>query len=275
MSGKDLVARTRRTTREGLTLLSAMREPRYRRLSRSYVLPGHAERVYCYHVRKTAGTSLHLSFLALGGEDPIEVQRRIERAALHRTTSGRYAFVAHQRSLLDQGHYFYGWSHLPAHRLSLPPRTFTVTILRDPVDRVLSYYSYLRQGDAPDMAFPVGELERALTARGFGAFLDVLPRPHLLAQLFMFSRTFDVSAATERILACSSVLFTEEYDAGLSSLGRRLSLALEARRDRASVPDTAVPAAEYERLRDLLDPEYRMLADVRQALGQLGRSDAR
>jgi hypothetical protein len=255
--------------RDQLTLWSATREPEYRRLSRSYALPGGVERIYCYHVRKTGGTSLHLSFLGLGGEDPLEVQRRIERSSLHRTTSGHYAFVAHQRNLLAQGHYFYGWSHLPAHRLTLPPRTFTMTILRDPLERVVSYYNYLRQGDAPGMAYPVGELERSLTSRGFGAFLDVVPKANLLSQLSMFSPTFDVPAATERIVGCSWVMFTDEYESGLSALAQKLSLALAPRRDRATKVVKDLPVPEGDRLREMLDPEYQMLAEVRTRLRQL------
>lgn len=269
MKPTGVVVRTRRMARDRITLWSALREPAYRRLTGSYPLPEGVERVYCFHVRKTGGTSLNLSFLALGGEDPLEVQRRIENSSLHRTTSGQYAFVAHQRALLNQGRYFYGWSHLPAHRISLPPRTFTVTILRDPVERVVSYYSYLREGDAPGMAFPVGGLERALTTRGFDAFLDVLPKTHLLAQLFMFSRTMDPAAAVERALGCSKVMFTDAYESGLSSLGETLSLSLDSRRDRATKVVTTLSAPERDRLRQLLDPEYQMLDQLRTRLGEL------
>lgn len=269
MNGRRVVARTRRMARDRLTLWAARREPGFRSLPDASLLPDGIERVYCYHVRKTAGTSLNLSFLGLGGEDPLDVQRRIERSSLHRTTSGPYAFVAHQRALLDQGRYFYGWSHLPAHRLALPQRTFTVTILRDPVERVVSYYNYLRQGDEPDMAFPVGGLERSLADKGFGSFLDDVPNSSLLAQLFMFSRTYDVAAAVERILGCSWIMFTDEYDAGLAALARRLALPLAPRRDRSSTVATDVPGPEHDRLREMLDPEYELLGQVRTRLGEL------
>ena len=246
----------------GITLWSARKEPEYRRLARTYRFPEGARRVYCHHIRKTAGTSLHFSFLGLGGEDPALVQRRISTATLHRTISGRYAFVAHQGRLLAQGDYFYGWSHLPAHRITLPRRTFTITILRDPVDRVVSLYSYLREGDEPGMAFAAPPAERRLAEKGFATFLDELPKKELLRQLFMFSRGFSVAEATDRIARCSCVLLTEHYESGLAALADRLSLPLSLRRARATRTRVSLLPTELEQLRVALEPEYELLRQL-------------
>jgi len=239
--------------------LASRREPEYRRLSRRYRLPEGMRRVYCYHVRKTAGTSLHYGFLGLGGEDPLEVQRRIAGAALHRTVSGGYAFAAHEQRLLEQGHYFYGWSHLPAHHVRLPRRTFTVTILRDPVRRVLSLYSYLLEGDEPGMPFPAPESGRAAARRGFSAFLDELPPKELLRQLFMFSPRFDVAEAADALGRCSAVLFTEDFESGFASLARRLDLPLVSHRARVTRRRVEPSDSELERLRHMVEPEYALL----------------
>jgi hypothetical protein len=247
---------------DGMTTLAARKEPAYRRLARTYRLPESARRVYCHHIRKTAGTSLHFSFLGLGDEDPALVQRRIDASALHRTISGQYAFVAHQRRLLEQGRYFYGWSHLPAHRISLPRRTFTVTILRDPVDRVVSLFSYLLEGDEPGMAFAAPRAERALAEKGFSTFLAELPRKELLRQLFMFSRSFSVAEATDGIARCSCVLFTEHYESGLTALAQRLCLPLSLRRARATRTRVSLPDTELEHLRELLEPEYELIRQL-------------
>jgi hypothetical protein len=68
--------------------------------------------IYFIHVRKTAGSSFFRAFDGVGGIDH---------------------------------------SHAPAWSLDLPADTFTVTILRDPVRRVLSYYRYLHWARAnPD-----------------------------------------------------------------------------------------------------------------------------
>jgi hypothetical protein len=243
----------------------AWKEPDYRRLSRTYRLPGDAERVYCHHIRKTAGTSLHFAFLGLGDEDPTVVHQRIAASDLHRTISGGYAFAAHLRQVLQGGDYLYGWSHLPAHRISLPRRTYTVTILRDPCDRVISHYNYIREGDQPGMAFAVTKEERALASDGFPAFLERLPRKDLLRQIFTFSSGFAVAEAVEAIAGCSAVLFTETYESDLAALAASLDLPLKPRRDRATRDRNSISSAEREQLREVLEPEYDLLRQLRVA----------
>jgi hypothetical protein len=250
------VLRGRRSIRDGWEM---RRDPTYRRLAADYRLPDGSTRVYCYHVRKTAGTSLYLSFMALGGEDPMEVWRRINGARLPRTISGPYSYASNSRRLLAEGAYFFGRSHRPAAHQPLPPRTFTVTVLRDPIDRVRSYYDYLVTGDLATTPGRVANRERRIAADGFDAFLDRVPQADLLNQLAMFSTRFDVSEATDRIAACSSVFFTETFASGLAVLGRQLELPLEVHRSRVGQQRTTLTDGQRERLRTRLEPEYELL----------------
>jgi hypothetical protein len=100
------------------------------------------ERIYHHHVRKTAGTSLDSSFWALGGPELELLSKQEVHAATEQGEGGR-RFVRHDPQLIARGDYFYASSHEPAHRLEIPPNTFTITILRDPAARVISYYRYL------------------------------------------------------------------------------------------------------------------------------------
>jgi hypothetical protein len=100
------------------------------------------ERIYHHHVRKTAGTSLDSSFWALGGPE-LELLSKQEVHAATEPGEGGRRFVRHDPQLIARGDYFYASSHEPAHRLEIPPNTFTITILRDPAARVISYYRYL------------------------------------------------------------------------------------------------------------------------------------
>jgi hypothetical protein len=235
----------------------------YRSLAQGYHLPDGSRRVYCYHVRKTAGTSLHLSFMALGGEDPYEVLRRVASDRLHRTVSGPYAYAAFHPKVLAEGAYFYGRSHRGYEDQPLPPGTFTVTVLRDPVRRVHSYFDYLVEGDRPGTPGAVRKRERRLAADGFDAFLARVPPADLLAQLAMFSARYDVAEAHDRIAGCSSVLLTEHFDQGLGSLATRLDLPLTVRQDRVTGRRSQLSDAQLERVRSMVAPEYELLEGLR------------
>src|SRR4051794_8460283 len=97
-------------------------------------------RVYHFHVRKSAGTSLNAAFWALGGVDA-DV---LTRSRAKRVEGNGHVFVRGDSALIEGGEYLYGSSHTPAYLLDLPAETYTITILRDPVARFLSYYRYLR-----------------------------------------------------------------------------------------------------------------------------------
>jgi hypothetical protein len=235
----------------------------YRSLAKGYRLPDGSRRIYCYHVRKTAGTSLHLSFMALGGEDPVEVLRRVASDRLHRTVSGPYAYAAYHRSVLAEGAYFYGRSHRSYEDQPLPPGTFTVTVLRDPVRRVHSYYDYLVEGDRPGTPGAVRKRERRLAADGFDAFLARVPPADLMAQLAMFSARYDVAEAHDRIAGCSSVLMTEDFANGLRDLAATLDLPLTLRQDRVTGQRSQLSDAQLDRVRSMVAPEYELLEQLR------------
>ena len=272
-AGSPGVRAVQRTVRGARDVASIHLDPTYRRLAAAYRFPDGSRRVYCHHIRKTAGTSLFLSFLALGGEDPMVVWRRLNTARLPRTTSGPYAYASVHRRLLAQGAYLFGRAHRPAEEQPLPPGTFTVTVLRDPVTRVHSYYDYLVAGDTPDAPGRVAEGERRLAADGFDAFLDRVPDRHLLCQLATFSTSLDVPEAVDRITACSSVFFTETYATGLAELGARLGLPLALHRARVTGSRSVLTGTQMDRLRSMLAPEYDLL-DRLAAVGIAGPAGA-
>jgi hypothetical protein len=251
VAGRDL---------RGVRDVAAIRfDPTYHRLAAHYRLPDGSRRVYLHHIRKSAGTSLFLSFLALGGEDPLDVWRRINSARLPRTVSGPYAYASVHRRLLAEGAYLFGRAHRPVDEQPLPPDTFTVTVLRDPVARVHSYFDYLVAGDEPDAPGQVSWRERRLADDGFDAFLDQVPERHLLCQLHTFSTALDVSEAVDRIAGCSAVFFTEDYAAGLADLSRRLDLPLDVYRARVTGTRSVLTTSQVDRLRAMLGPEYELL----------------
>jgi hypothetical protein len=231
-------------------------------------LPGPYKRIWFFHVRKTAGTSLYRSFLALGGEDPRQVEDRYDRTELARSGDYVYLFVGNTPWITRRAKYFFAYSHKPSWTLNLPSDTFTLTILRDPAQRVISLYRYLsnKEGDKGHR-FSARPQERALTSDGFDAFLDRIPRETLLVQLQMFSRNLDPEEAARKIRNCSMYFFTESYEEGLKALSDRLELPLEPRAERVSPPHADEDLYNTPRLRELLEPEYRLLQLLRENPG--------
>jgi hypothetical protein len=237
-------------------------QPVRRRTTTTIPLPGELRRIYYYHVRKTGGTSFAHAFLTLAGEDPDTIEWRMRRPPFS-TTSGRYRFAYQDPPLLRNGHYFFGYGHKPAETVRLPDRTFTVTILRDPVGRVVSLYRYLADPHADDgQAFHSLGYEREWAKHGFGHFLDQAAPGQLLNQLYMFSLSGNVTEAAERVLACDRILHTESLDEGIGELAAFLRLPLTVKRVRASRFEFDPNDSEWARLRELLDPEYQLLSLV-------------
>jgi hypothetical protein len=234
--------------------------PRYPEIPEPY------ERIYCYHIRKTAGTSLHRSFLSLAPEAPEAVEARIAQSYWRRATSGGKTYVGGNRHVINGGRYFYGWSHYPSHQLTLPAGTYTITVLRDPVDRVLSYFSYLAEGDRPGMALRVDDRERRLADGGFASFLERVPKADLLCQLYMFASDFDVDRAVDAAARCTLLLRSESFDEGIRILSRDLHLPLPLRHDRGTRARFVPSEAEREQLMSRLEPEYHMLDQLRPRL---------
>lgn len=257
---RALVVAARHTVRA--LAYACARLPAYRFPPPSIPLPGGLRRIYCYHSRKTGGTTLAHAFLALGGEDPGRVEWRMRRPPFT-TASGPYRFVYQDPPLLRRGHYFFGYGHETAELVRLPDRTFTITILRDPAQRVVSLYRYLADPRADrGYAFHALPHEREWARHGFGYFLERVSRRQLLNQLYMFSASGSVAEAAERIARCDRVLFTEQLDSGLGEMAAFLELPLRARRARQSGLEYEPSPSEASRLRELVEPEYQLLALV-------------
>lgn len=243
--------------------LNPIQDKQVRDLTRISHLSADYDRVYHAHVRKTGGTSLNYAFFGIDGANPEAVYQNIIKNLIHRTIVNDKVFVGWNKEFINQGHYFFAYSHLPIYELQLPPRTFTVTCLRDPVQRVLSHYNMLIEFEALNVDHPLRRTECKWLGRGFSDFLERIPRQHLLNQLYMFSPRFDVGEAMERVGLCSLHFFTEAFSEGIEKVNKTLNLELtplvirKTNRKYINISEN-----DIFKLREILEPEYRLIESL-------------
>ena len=264
----------------GWTPLNIVQSMRHRRLfSRQESMAGSYKRVYHYHVRKTGGTSLNHSFLALADAAPTDLYKAIATSFDHSVTSKGRVYVGWNKRLIERGHYFYAYSHIPAHQLRLPSDTFTVTVLRHPIDRILSHYAMLLDGIDTKGKRPWDWEYQTATPKWFREesqwlgsnlrdFLAAVPREHLLRQLYMFSAEFDVDEAFRRIIGCSHCAFLDDLSADLNHLSKRLGLELPLRHDRRSRSRSMITPSDLALLEAEMEPELRLYVKLREHYGR-------
>ena len=241
----------------------AIDTPKLSRLVSSYDISG-ARRIYLVHVRKTAGTSLNHMFFALSGADPQQLYDELIHRPHHAVAQNGFVYVGWNPRLLERGLYFYGFSHIPFHKIRLPEKTFTVTCLRDPVERVISHYRMLVELKEAGSRHAALRTEGTWLGDSFADFLQRIPREHLLNQLSMFSPTLSVREAAENIESLSHYFFSDEFDQGVRDLNRKTELHLTPIHIRKTTASTHISQDDRDRLRDLMQPEYELLSRLGQ-----------
>jgi hypothetical protein len=239
-----------------------LEERRCRRLSGNYALPGGDRRIYLYHIRKTGGTSLIHMFLASAGIDGAAAYDRLRNRPSRRLIVGGKVFTGWDPARIERGHFFFAFSHLPHHQIRLPPKTFTLTCLRDPVARVLSHYKMLLGYQQNSIDHPCMAREGPWLGNGFEDFLARIPTEDLLNQLYMFSATFSVDEAADRIRGLSHVLFLEDLASGTEELSAKVGLPLKVAHVRQGELDVELKPQSLLQLRERLDMEYGLLAKL-------------
>lgn len=219
-------------------------------------------RIYMYHVRKTAGTSVAFAFMRLAGADPHAIEHRLSRFAF--AQSHGYRYVANNPILICKGGYFFAYGHAPAYAINPPDAgTFKFTVLRDPVDRIVSLYRYLASPEA-DTSFSLKAPteQRRWATGGFDRFLDRIPPYHLINQLYMFSKSASVNEAVDCLNRLNIVLRTERLNSDVHRLQEALNLQFSLGRERPSIHSFTPTNAQRNRLHDLVNLEFEMLRQI-------------
>lgn len=235
---------------------------RLKRIAGRYEINGF-QRIYHFHSRKTAGTSIAKIFLSINGNDGGQLFDELALQADRPLLRDGRIFVGWDKRLIETGEYFFAFSHLGFDDLDLPADTFRFTTLRDPVDRVVSHYRMLldfRKQENPHSSF---QEEQHWMGESFGDFVERIPRQHLQNQLYMFSKNYDVDQAIERVLGLEQVVLFDGLAAGLSQLSAQTGIELQLRHDRRGASQFKIQESDRVRLQKMLFEEYEFYDAVK------------
>ncbi len=238
--------------------VAEFQEPKYREITKNYNIAGH-KRFYLVHIRKTGGVSLTNMFLSLGQPDYQSVYRELLDSRCNRIVKSGKVFVGWNRRLINKGNYFFAFSHIPWDKLRLPPNTFTISCFRDPVRRIISHHSMLMNFLINKIPHPCMREEGKWLGNSFDDFIDRIPKKHLLNQLYMFSKDFNINQAIDRIKKLSFYFFTEDFEEGIGRLNSKTGLNLQPIHILENSYKASISETSKRRLKEMLEDEYLLL----------------
>ncbi len=229
---------------------------------------GGFKRIYHYHIRKTGGTSVAHMFMSLNGNNSQSIWNKLTANSGELCINNGLVYAGWFQTLLEQGDYFFGFSHLTFDEIQLPDNTFTFTCFRDPAERVISHYRMLQGMVARNSQHPCMATEANWLGNSFDDFLDRIPRDHLLNQLFMFSEQFSVAEALKRVTSLNRWMFTERFDDGVQSLNQATGLRLASTHRHRSDHRFDISHQATERLFSMLEEEYNFFNQLQPGIYQ-------
>jgi hypothetical protein len=221
------------------------------------------KRIYHYHIRKTGGTSLNQAFLSLSGHNRTASYNKLVKSYNNRVVLNNYVYVGWNKKLLEKGNYYYGFSHTPKHKISIPPDTYTISIIRDPFKKILSHYQMLLDFRKYDIQHPARSEGEKWLGESFSEFLTNIPKKHLLSQLYMFSAKYDINEALDNIKSLSCFFLTEQFNEGISIINKDLGITLSPLHIRKSVTKAKVTKKEIDNLKEFLESEIKFYEKVK------------
>lgn len=218
--------------------------------------------IYQFHNRKTGGTSLNFVMLDHASLNDSDAYKKLLDSNGKGYNFPKGKVVGWDRNTLMKGQYFYGFSHIPMHQIKLDlPNFYTISIFRDPVDRVISHYKMLEERKKNNPSHSLLSKEGNFIEEGFSGFIERLPNEHLLNQLYMFSVNFNIAEAVANIRSLDCIFQTENFSIGIDSLNRDLGLNLKSYHKRKT-SKIMLDSNLIKKLKEKLRPEYEMLEEI-------------
>lgn len=225
-------------------------------------------RVHFYHIHKCGGRSLIFTMMAPYIDATVGWSKV---CALGQQTFGKMTFHGDPHVTTTPA---FTWSHMPAHNFTLPKETFTITIFRDPVQRIASFYRMILF----DILHPtLSQLERWYKYLGKDILDFTLQLPPYVRyeQIAMFSKRINLEEAIENIQTVSYYYRLKDFVSATTQLCRILGIPVKIQYASGRIPKEALSilppinekietelAVHRSELTRLYECEYKLLAAV-------------
>lgn len=177
--------------------------------------------IFLYHVEKTGGRSLRISF----------VKHLVEKYKC-KTDPFKIHFGSWGEEHFEVGPYIIGGenNNIPwegTHGLynkDIWTNYYRIVILRNPIDRIFSFIRMLYAFESKESNSKFYLDYKYLIENGIENFAEMCPNEILNKQTYTFSQTFSLMEAFENIKDLNLVMFTEYFQEGLDQISSDLNL---------------------------------------------------
>jgi hypothetical protein len=227
------------------------------------LMKGSKQSIYHLHVPKTAGTTINFAFLSNADTKTDQFYDSISKKHNHRIIKNGKVYVGWNVKLINEGNFSYAFSHKPLHELNLSNNTFKFTCLRDPCNRIISYYNMFKYFEINNINHPSMNIFGKLLGNDFNDFIFALPKEFLLNQIYMFSKEYNINEAHDNLLNLDQIIFTETLMEGLKLLESKVGWNLPISNQKNFGFKELITPYQLNRLREILNPEYELMESLK------------
>ena len=234
----------------------------------NYNLDSQFNRIYHYHVPKSGGTTLNMTIYKSYGYifDKNNLHNNFSEQASNLVSRSikinNKVFLDHNKFLINRGHFYYAWSHYPYHEIFPHSDSFTVTTIRNPVNRVISLYKHSLNltNDSTDKHQKELFL---LKSDNILDFVKKLPVYHRYGSLYFYSKKLDINEAFENLKTISEIVLDFDFDSVKSTFFERFNINLEFERENISEISYEPTKDEIIVLENLLEKEIELYLKIK------------
>lgn len=226
------------------------------------------KRIYHSHIRKCAGTSFNKLILGKECDQNQESRDKIYSSLCRNSLLilNDKIYLCHNNHLINQGNYYYAFSHSPYWSLKFDDDTFIFTNFRNPVKRVISHYQMIKEycDEGNNHSCMMTEGKWLGKDKTFKEFLSNMPIQHSHAQLYHYSKNLDISEALVNIGRINFVGRVETLsEKGYQELGKICpNLTIPNEHLRKSKPQK-ISEDDYNFAKEILKKEFDLIQNIK------------